>query len=192
MKRTGRPSILTLILVLSMTAAAVPGLGRAPAPEFDQPLLITSAGMGPEVQLAVILAKRAGLDHKLLKEAEPADLAGFKTLAVVVGASLKGLGAAGLDVTKEKERVAAVLGEARDKGIPVIVLHLGGEARRGELTDEMVEACLPAAKLAVVLKSGNKDGLFTRICEASAVPLVEVEKTADTADVLKSAFKSKT
>jgi hypothetical protein len=195
MKHPG-PALTILILAACLTAAAaVPGAGlpqQAPVARFDAPLLITSAGMGPEVQLAAVLAKRAGIDHALSKEAAAGDLAGFKTLAVVVGASLKGLGAAGLDTAKEKERVEGVLAEAAKRNVPVILLHLGGEARRGELTDSMVEAALPSASLVIVLKSGNKDGLFTRLAEAAAVPLVEVEKTVDAADVLKAAFKPKT
>ncbi len=186
------PLVLGLTVCLTVPAAGVEGAAQTPAAEFEPPLLITSAGMGPEVQLAAILAKRAGIDHTLSKGATAAELGGFKSLAVVVGASLKGLGAAGLDATKEKARVEAILAAAATEGIPVIVLHLGGEARRGELTDAMIETCLPSARLAVVLKSGNKDGLFTRLAEAAGVPLVEVEKTADAADILKSAFEPKT
>ena len=181
-----------LILTLWIATAATVATAQEPSAEFDPPLLITSAGMGPEVQLAAILAKRAGIDHTLSKQATAGELAGFKSLAVVIGASLKGLGAAGIDTAKEKERVESILAEAGKRKIPVILLHLGGEQRRGELTDGMIEAYLPSADLVVVLKSGNKDGLFTRLAQAAKVPLVEVEKTVDAADVLKDAFKPKT
>ena len=154
-------------------------------------MLLTSAGQSPDVQLAVVLAKRAGIDHTLAKLATAKDLAGVKTLGLVVGASLKGLGAAGIDTAKEKARVQALLAEAAKKGIPVLFLHLGGDQRRGELTDAMVTEYLPFAKMAVIVKSADSDGLFSRICKERAIPLVTVEKTADAAEVLKGAFRPK-
>jgi hypothetical protein len=185
---SARPAALAAVLLLGIALVAQ---AQGTSAVFDQPLLLTSAGQSPDVQLAVVLAKRAGLEHTLAKMAEAKDLAGAKTLGVVVGASLKGLGAAGIDTAKEKERVRALLAEAAAKGIPVLFLHLGGDQRRGELTDAMVADTLPSAKLAVIVKSADKDGLFSRICKDKGIPLVAVEKTADAAEVLKSAFKPK-
>ena len=156
---------------------------------FEQPLLITSAGQNAEVQLAAVLAKRAGLDYALAKLATGPDLENVKTLALVLGASMKGLGAAGLDVEKERERVKALTGDARKKGIPILCLHLGGESRRGQQTDELMAEFLPLARMAIVVKSGNADGFFTRICREKNIPLVEVEKAADALDPLRKAFQ---
>jgi hypothetical protein len=176
---------------LTVLALSATGAGAGEGPMFEAPMLITSAGQSPDVQLAVVLAKRAGIEHTLAKLAVAKDLAGAKTLGLVVGASLKGLGAAGIDTAKEKARVQALLAEAAKRGIPVLFLHLGGEQRRGELTDAMVADCLPAAKMAVIVKSADSDGLFSRICKERGIPLVAVEKTADAAEVLKGAFKPK-
>ncbi|HSA97278.1 MAG TPA: DUF6305 family protein [Acidobacteriota bacterium] len=178
-----------LALALFAPPAAASAAGEGPL--FEAPLLLTSAGQSPDIQIAAVLAKRAGIDHTLVKLAAAKDLAGVKTLGLVVGASLKGLGAAGIDTAKEKARVQALLAEAAKKGIPVLFLHLGGDQRRGELTDAMVAAYLPAAKMAVIVKSADSDGLFSKICKERAIPLVAVEKTADAAEVLKGAFKPK-
>lgn len=158
---------------------------------FEQPLLITSAGQSAEVQLAMVLAKKAGLSYTLSKTATEKELEGMKTLVLVIGASLKGLGAAGLDMNKEKERVESLLKGAKTRGIPLLCLHLGGEQRRGALSDELIKAFLPAARMALVVKSGNKDGLFTTICSQHRIPLVEVERTIQAAEPLKRAFKLK-
>jgi len=157
---------------------------------FEQPLLITSAGQSAEVQLASVLAKRAGLTYTLSKIATSKDLENIKTLVLVLGTSLKGLGAAGLDTAKEKARVLLLLTEAQKKNIPLLCLHLGGESRRGQLTDEMIEDFLPFAKMAIVVKSGNKDGIFSKICKEKNIPLIEVEKTVDALEPLKQAFKT--
>jgi hypothetical protein len=186
--RTTAAGLATLALFLAPLAGA-PAADEAAV--FEAPLLITSAGQSPDVQLAVVLAKRAGVEHTLAKLAVAKDLAGMKTLGLVVGASLKGLGAAGIDTAKEKDRVKTLLAEAAKRGIPVLFLHLGGDQRRGELTDAMVADYLPSARLAVIVKSADSDGLFSGICKERGIPLVAVEKTADAADVLKKAFKPK-
>lgn len=176
---------------LSAAPGSVPGLGPEAAVQFEAPLLITSAGQSPDLQLAAILAKRAGIDHTLSKVADERDLQGAGSLALVVGASLKGLGAAGIDTAGENDRVRGLLSEAGKRGIPVLFMHLGGEPRRGQLTDDMIVEFLPAAHWALVLKSGNHDGLFTRICEENDIPLVEVEKTVEGVEPLKNVFKPK-
>ncbi len=156
---------------------------------FEKPLLITSAGQNAEVQIVAVLAKRAGLEYSLAKLATAKDLDNMKTLALVLGTSLKGLGAAGLDMDKERDRVTALVAEAQKRNIPLLCLHLGGENRRGQQTDELIAAFLPLAKMAIVVKSGNSDGIFTRICRENKTPLIEVEKTADTLDPLQKAFR---
>jgi hypothetical protein len=185
--RAAAAGLAALALLIVPAAGTVTGEN----PVFEPPLLITSAGQSPDVQLAVVLAKRAGIEYTLAKLATARDLGGAKTLGIVVGASLKGLGAAGIDTAKEKERVKGLVAEAAKRGIPVLFLHLGGDQRRGELTDAMVAEYLPAAKMAVIVKSADADGLFSGICKERGIPLVAVEKTADAAEVLKGAFKPK-
>ncbi|MCK4644728.1 MAG: hypothetical protein KAU46_00585 [Candidatus Aminicenantes bacterium] len=158
-------------------------------PVFEQPLLITSAGQSADVYLASILAKKAGLNSSLSKIAAPKDMKNIKTLVLVLGASLKGLGSAGLDKAKEKERVNLLVAKAQKKNIPILCLHLGGEARRGKLSDEFITSFLPFAKMAIVVKSGNKDRLLSRICEERNIPWKEVEKATDALKPFKEAFK---
>lgn len=158
------------------------------SPNFHQPVLITSAGQSAEVQMASVLAKRAELDFALSKMAAAEDLEGKKTVCLVIGVSLKGLGAAGLDMTQEKARVISLLEAAKKKSIPVLCLHLGGEQRRGQQSDTMIKECLPYAQMAIVVKSGNQDALFNSICDAEGIPLIEVERTVDVLEPLKEAF----
>ena len=157
-------------------------------PRFEQPLLITSAGQSADVQIAGVLAKRAGLSAVLSKKANGEELESIKTVALVIGVSMKGLGAAGSDPDQEKTRVMSLIEAARGKNIPLLCFHLGGEARRGELTDQMIEAFIPQAQMVIVVKSGNKDGLFTQICTAKNIPLIEVEKTVDAQEPLQKIF----
>lgn len=180
------------ISVLAALAGLLAGLAAgAPAapPAFEIPLLLTSAGQSADVSLATTLARKAGLEATLAKTATRRDLAGHKTLVLVLGASMKGLGAAGIDTAKEKERVRGLLVEAKARDIPVLCLHLGGEQRRGELTDDLIREFLPAAKMAIVVASGDKDGLFARICRDKGIVLKTVDKTLDAVEPLRAAFR---
>lgn len=163
-------------------------LAQSDLPRFQPPALITSAGQNAEVQMVAVLAKRANLDHQLNKMATAQDISNFKTLLLVLGASLKGLGAAGLDTNKEMERVKGLVAAAQQNNIPILCLHLGGEERRGAQSDEFIKAFLPMARMAIVVKSGNKDGLFTQICQEKKIPLLEIEKITDALEPLKKAF----
>jgi len=167
----------SILICLSLVYSA--HIYSEPSEKFEQPVLITSAGQSAEVQLANVLAKRAGLTANLIKTPSENDLEGIKTVALVIGASLKGLGAAGLDVEQEKLRVNQFIQSIEEKNLPIICLHLGGEARRGELSDELISYCIPYSKTVIVVKSGNHDGLFSSLCEENDIPLIIVEKTAD-------------
>jgi len=172
-------------------AAGLVGMGftvQSDAPTFAPPVLITSAGQSGDAPIATMLFKKAEIPATYEKLATEKNLEGTKTLVLVLGASMKGLGAAGLDAAKEKARVSGLIAEAQKKGIAVLCLHVGGESRRGDLTDEMIASYLPAAKTAIVVKSGNKDGIFTKICKEKNIPLQEVEKTLEAVEPLKKLF----
>jgi hypothetical protein len=188
MKMTHKKIILSVLLALAVTTVYSFGRQEAKA-VFEQPALITSAGQSADGLQASVLAKKAELKADLAKFAVGKDLENHKTLILVLGASMKGLGAAGLDTNKEKERIVQLLAEAKKKNVPVLCLHIGGEARRGQLTDEMIGEYLPSAQIAIVVKSGNKDGIFTKICKNKNIPLIEVDKILDVVGPLKAAFK---
>jgi Domain of unknown function (DUF6305) len=181
--------VIFILSGLLVGALMVPARGGQTEGIFEQPLLITSAGQNAEVQIAAVLAKRAGLNYTLSKQAAAADLVRVKTLVLVLGTSLKGLGAAGLDIDKERERVRELTAASQKAQIPLLCLHLGGEVRRGQQTDELVAEVLPLAKMLIVVKSGNSDGFFTKLCQSKNIPLIEVEKTVDAQAPLQKAFK---
>lgn len=186
-----RPAeIILTILFFGLIAGSYLAAQTPPPPVFEQPLLVTSAGQSSgDAQIALQLAKRAALAATLSKTGTGKDLENQKTLVLVLGASMKGLGSAGLDTNKEKERIRELVAEAKKKNIPILAMHLGGGQRRGELTDEIINEFLPAAKMAIILKSGNQDGLFTKICKAKDIPLIEVDKSLDAVEPLKKIFK---
>ncbi|MGB7296494.1 MAG: DUF6305 family protein [Candidatus Aminicenantales bacterium] len=184
-----RISMSVFVPGILIGALMIPAQAQETAAIFEQPLLITSAGQNAEVQIAAVLAKRAGLDYSLSKLAAPGDLESVKTLVFVLGASLKGLGAAGLDMDKERTRVLDLAAAAQQLKIPLLCLHLGGESRRGQQTDDLISEIFPLAKMLIIVKSGNSDGFFTRLCRQHDIPLVEIDKPADAQLPLQKAFR---
>jgi hypothetical protein len=157
---------------------------------FDRPGLLTSVGQSSDIAIVkVVVNTQMKLDLVVKPLAAAADLEGMKTLVVVVGASTKGLGAAGLDVEKEIARGAALLKAAKDRGLKVLVLHTGGESRRGKTSNDMIEAVMPAADQVVVVASGNKDRLFNTLAARRTTPVLEVERATALAEALRPMFR---
>jgi hypothetical protein len=113
-----------------------------------------------------------------------------------MGASMKGMGAAGISIDDELARTAALIDEAKKLKIVVIGAHIEGMKRRaqgadaGDTTDEQsIDAVAPKCDILIVLKEGNGDNRFSDIAKAKKIPLIEVEKNLDLVAQLEKLFK---
>lgn len=158
------------------------------ASSLSGPVLITSLGQSPGALMAKVLADRIGIESTYETMAKPEMVEGNGTLILVIGASSKGLGAAGISVEDESARGAALVAKAQVLGWGIVVMHIEGEPRRGTLTDELIDEFTPVAGYVVVKADGNADGLFTSLCAASGIPLRTIVATAQGADVLADLF----
>jgi len=182
-------------------------LGAAPTPAAQQqkaglPVLVTSCGQSPGPVRFQLFFKKLGLDHVYNLQATAADLAAkaksgapFKSLVIVTGASLKGMGAAGVSISDEIARIKGLIAEARKQNIRIIGAHIEGMARRaqgaaeGDNSDELsIDAVCPQASLLIVKKEGNEDGRFTTISKDRNIPIISFEKNLDLETVLKDLF----
>lgn len=171
-------------LILALTGASV-----ATAVVLPKPALITSVGQSSDAAIVkVMLNTKLKLGFEYKPVAQAADVAAFKTVILVVGASAKGLGAAGIDLDQETARAKALLKTAKAKGIRVLVLHTGGENRRGKSSNDLIELVMPEADAAVVVASGNKDKLFNKLAEKRGIPVLEVEKITEAGEAVKGLF----
>lgn len=159
------------------------------AQKFEQPVLISSAGQSADVKLVKMLAQRQGLNATTILMAKPEELNGFKTLVIVPGFSSKGLGAAGISQQEEMDRVKALIKSANDLKIPIVMMHIGGNARRQGQSDSFNQLVADNSKYMLVVKQGDEDGFFSAISKAKNIPLTLVEKIAETADPLGNLFK---
>ncbi len=186
--RTTRVGLGVMALAAAGMLAAAPL--RAADATFERPGIITSIGQSADVTIVKVLLNtqlKLGLDYKPL--AQPADLAGMKTVVMVVGASSKGLGAAGLDMDKEIARARALVKAARDQGVRILVMHTGGEQRRGKTSNDLIDIVVPESAAVVVVASGNKDRYFQGLADKKGIPVAEVEKLAAAGEAVKGLFK---
>jgi hypothetical protein len=135
-----------------------------PLTSAQAPALLTSCGQSPGPVRVQVLLKRLGIEHEYKAEATAKDLASgrFKTLIIVTGASLKGMGAAGVSMTDELRRTEALVAEAKKRGILLVGAHVEGMERRaknaapGDNSDEQsIDAVCPVSQVMVVRKDGD-------------------------------------
>jgi hypothetical protein len=186
-----------VVLCAVVTLLAAHPCGAQSAPKASAPVLVTSCGQSPGPLKITVFLKRLQIDHDFVTEAKPTDLAAkpYKTLIVVTGASLKGMGAAGVSIKDELSRTTALIADARKRGVFVVGAHIEGMARRsqgaaaGDNSDELsIDAVCPNAQLLLVRKDGDENGRFTTIAKAKKLPMLAFEKNLELSDVLKTLF----
>lgn len=177
-------SLLTALFIisLSMTAFAQSNV------KFKQKILITSAGQSADTKLVNMVIKKIKLDAKEAANANADDLNGIQTLVIVPGFSSKGLGAAGISQEQEMNRVKDLIAAAAKKNIPVVCVHIGGNARRKGQSDGFNQVVAEAAKAMVVVKQGDDDKFFSNIASNKKVSIKLVEKISDISEPLTSLF----
>lgn len=170
----------------AVSGGEVAGLTEAFA---EGPILLTSGGQSADYQMIGTVLTKLEMDAVVNNLATSADLGDAKTLMVVVGGSSKGLGAAGIDADGELARLSELIDGAKEAGLSVIVMHTGGSARRGELSDKFIAPVFEKADYAIVVDSGDTDGLMSGICASNSIPMDSISGINDVVDVLPAAFK---
>jgi|WetSurMetagenome_2_1015567.scaffolds.fasta_scaffold25258_2 hypothetical protein len=203
---------VTAVLVVTMVAMAATAFAQAkpaaPKPaapaavpagktQAQAPVFLTSCGQSPGAVRVGVFLRKLGIDYDLKDTGTVKDLAGkpYKSLIVVTGSSLKGMGGAGVSIEDELSRATALIAEAKKRGMTVIGAHVEGMERRaknaapGDNSDEMsIDAVCPKANFLIVRKDGDEDGRFTALGKKTGIPVVVFEKSLDLGDVLKNVY----
>ncbi len=186
------------LAVLCLTAASSSPAGE----KAGLPVLLTSCGQSPGPVKVEVFLKRLKLDHTYQPRATANDLiekkkggTPYKSVIIVTGASLKGMGAAGVSINDEIDRTKALINEAKKQGIKVIGAHIEGMARRaqgaaaGDNSDELsIDAVCPQSSLLLIRKDGDEDGRFTKISKSKNIPMIAFEKNMELESLLKTLF----
>ena len=197
------PLLLAAALLLSACGGADPappdpgenaGVSPAEIPELtgpvgSEPLMVTSVGQSADVQMVKALLDRTDLTYEFDPLVEAGGLERTSTLVLVIGGSSKGLGAAGIRAEDELDRAEALIANAKELNIPIIAMHVGGEARRGDLSDSFIRAGIPAADLMIIVAGGDSDGLFTELAQTHQIPLQMVDSISQAGEPLLEAIQ---
>lgn len=221
MKLLKKASLIFLIVCGILFCLSPNVLAEADIPKAELPVLTTSAGQSPDVTTVNIVLEEAGIgydycdapDAELVnagvglagKESGPGfhvevhtDLEKFpsgtpyKAVIFAIGASLKGMGASGLTVDSEVNRLKGIIDHCEKEGIIIIGVHVGGTSKRGAPgsdNEKMIDAVAPYANYLIVTKDGNKDGRFTKIAEEKGIVLTEIDYALDLVDIFKQVFQ---
>lgn len=155
----------------------------------EGPTILTSVGQSADVEMIKALMDNAGISYTMDKLVKADGLGDAKTLILAVGGSSKGLGAAGIDADDELSRTTDLIDAAKENGISIIAMHIGGENRRGELSDKFITPSLENADYIIAVEEGNNDGLFTDIASKNSIPMDLVASISEAIEPLKNAYK---
>jgi len=198
MKRTTQfylALVLTIcfLLVLSLAGFAT---GQPEVPTLETPLAVTTCGQSPGALMIWVLSKQIKLPcdrddlltaEKLKAKAEAGTP--YKTLIITTGTSMKGMGAAGVDIDFEIARIKAIIEEAKKQGIFIVGAHIEGMARRVDDTDAAsIATVAPEAQLLLIREDSNEDEYFTQAAENQQIPLILFQETLDLSGVFKQLF----
>jgi len=179
-----------ILLSLSFSAMLIGAISAQATALADKPALLTSIGQSADLEMVKVLLGRGKIQFTADPLVKAAGLPGAaRTLILSVGGSSKGLGAAGISSEDEIARTKALIKRAKELGMKIIVIHVGGEARRGALSDAFIELCVPAGDLVIVVADGDKDGIFGKLAAPTQIPVVKVEKITAAGAPLAAAFK---
>jgi hypothetical protein len=193
---------LAFLLLAGATAAFAQAKPAAAAPpaaaaKAQAPVFLTSCGQSPGAVTVGVFLRRLQMDYDLKETGTVKDLAAkpYKTIIIVTGSSLKGMGGAGVSIEDELSRAGALIAEAKKRGIMVVGAHVEGMERRaknaapGDNSDEMsIDAVCPKSQMLIVRKDGDEDGRFTTLGKKFNIPVTFYEKSLDLNTVLKNLF----
>jgi len=190
--------VLLLVVAFCLSQASFAG-EQVSIPTAKLPVVVTTCGQSPGALMIRLLFKQIHIqcdEVDLLKAKDLKSKADqgkpYKTLIITTGTSLKGMGAAGIDIDYEVSRIKAVIKEAKKEGILIIGAHIEGMARRVDETDyASINTVIPESDLIIVRADGNKDGYFTKLAKKYNIPLITVKETLDLTGVFKKLFQVK-
>lgn len=182
--------VMLAFLFISIQVSYANETEQPSLPTAEVPLLITTAGQSPGGTIVNVLCTRNKIDNDLrpLAKAEDLTLKSYKTLIITMGTSLKGMGAAGISIVDELNRIEKLIEEARKQKMLIIGVHIEGEARRTGDCEKSIDLVAPRVDYLIVRSDGNKDGRFDLIAKEKNIPMTIIKETLELSDLLKGMF----
>ncbi|MCE1196242.1 DUF6305 family protein [bacterium] len=195
--RAGNPPAiavaLAFIAAFALCAAAGAQQNALPKglPELKGPILITACGQSPGGVYVKVVCRQVKLEADLEETATVQTLGAraYKTLIVITGTSLKGMGSAGVELSDEIKRCTELVKKAKASGVKVIVAQVEGASRRVDESDEQsIRSMTPLADLLITHNQANKDGYFTKTAAEKKIPQIFIDQQLDLVKIFPQIF----
>jgi hypothetical protein len=159
-------------------------------PALAAPIIVTTCGQSPGALMFKLICDEVAIpceENDLITAedlaaafAEGVEAQPPSVLVVTTGTSLKGMGAAGIDVDAEVARCVALIEKAKELGLVVIVAQIEGPSRRVDEYDQAsIEGTSPLADLLITRSDIDGDGYFTTLAEENGIPQIFIDDTLD-------------
>jgi hypothetical protein len=195
---------LTLVALIILSSIPFLGVAKISGDEplvFETPFMITNAGQGPGGKMGRLLIKQAKaleLDKDFFYVDVPYEddvtEKPYSCIVIVIGSTDKGLGATGITIDEEIDRVNRVMAAAKEAEIPVVAVLLEKDKRSDIPTnanERCIDAVCPGSAMMIVIKDGNQDGRFDKLKEEYDIPLVLIDSAMDFGELSKTMFNKK-
>ncbi len=191
--------ILAALLLAAMVPASLfAATSGDPVKHYGFPFLITNAGQGPGGKMARLLVtqtKTIVLDQDFWYKSEPVEKdlkeRPYKALMVVIGSSDKGLGASGITIEQEIDRLEKMVKTAKEAKMPIIAVLLEKDKRSNIATnpnERCIDTICPYAEWMIVIKGGNADQRFDKLKQKYKIPLTVIDNAIDFTSLCKEIF----
>lgn len=190
-------AVLTVIAIIALVYA-MPGepeprpwtYPHLPYPVAKTRVLVTPAGQSSDGLIVAGMMKDLSLSHTYRKTARGEDVTQwYQSVVLVLGNSDTGLRKANLTPEEEMDRIQELISATQLKAGAVIVVHLGGQNRRGGSDDALIRRFASQANYILVADDGNYDNLFGRIADGKGIPITLARDIGSIRAPLNSAFR---
>lgn len=115
----------------------------------------------------------------------------YNTIVMIMGCTLKGMGASGLTIDTEIARAKGNITWAKANKVTVIGMHVEGASLRGKTgsdNERIIDAVAPLCNQIIVIAASNQDGKFTTIANTNKIPFEQVANARALGPVLTKIF----
>jgi len=186
-------ALITIAVALSAVHSAAQQFTIPPGmPELKGPILITPCGQSPGGVYVKVICRQIKIEADLEDDAKVETLSAkpYKTLMIITGTSLKGMGSAGVELDDEIARCEAVVKKAKSMGMKVIVAQIEGTSRRVDDSDERsIRSMTPLGDVLITHKDINADGYFTKSAAEKHIPQIFIAQQLDLLKLFPLIFK---
>ena len=172
-------------------ATPVVNVGSVKSTDFEGPYYITSFGQSTDAAQIETAVKKIGVKNYVYNATATASQiksSNAKTLLIATGFSTKGLGAAGISTEEEHARCREIIEMAQKQGMKIVLVHIGGSARRTGNSEILIDLVLPYADYIILKEDANYDYKFTTYATEHNLPISLIFKTSGIVTVLTSFF----